>query len=200
MVKKMSRHARFVLFAWSLLIGLCLPHTAHAEMRIAVVDTQWSVMQTEDGARAQSTLKKFFYSRQSELDRRQKQLQQEREYISKQSRLLSKAAFQRRTEHWQKQMLEVQTLFVQYNKELQKKQLELTQPILQKLFAVIRRIAQNRGYDIVVDKSAVPFARNDLNLSDMVVQMYNSGGVPADSAEPKDGPKPPPDGTPAPDK
>ena len=65
MVVEMSREARFVLFSWSLLIGLCLPHSARAEMRIAVVDTQWCVMQTEDGARAQSTLKKFFYSRQS---------------------------------------------------------------------------------------------------------------------------------------
>ncbi len=186
----MSRQARFVLFSWLLLMGICLPHSAQAEMRIAVVDTQWCVMQTEDGARAQSTLKKFFYSRQSELDRRQTQLQQEREFLSRQSRLLSKVAFQRRMEHWQRQMIEVQTLFVQYNKELQKKQNELTQPILRKMFSVIRRIAQNRGYDIVVDKTAVPFSRKDLNLSDMVVQMYNSGGIPEDAPdEPKDKPK-----------
>lgn len=149
---------------------------AWAAPKIGVVDMQGAMMQTEDGLRAQATIKKFFDRRQQELDRRQETLKAEREELAKQARVLSRASLQRRMEHWQRRMLEVQTLFVEYNKELQKKQGELTQPIIRKMFRVVRRIARRRDIDIVIDKTAVPYARADLDLTDMVVQMYNSGG------------------------
>ena len=43
---------------------------ASAQMRVAVVDTQRAVMETEDGLRLQATLKKLFDSRQRELDKK----------------------------------------------------------------------------------------------------------------------------------
>ena len=54
-------------------------------------------------------------------------------------------------------MMQLQTVFVEYNKELQKKQNELTQPIFQKAMGIIRRMATQDGYDVVVDKQAVPY-------------------------------------------
>ena len=108
-----------------------LTSVVHAEMKIAVVDTQRAVMETEDGLRAQATLKKHFDKRQRELDEKQTALQKEREDLEKQKDVLSKQALQTRVEKWQKDMAELQAVFVEYNKELQKKQGELTQPIFQ---------------------------------------------------------------------
>ncbi|MBW2528088.1 MAG: OmpH family outer membrane protein [Deltaproteobacteria bacterium] len=156
--------------------AFAFPASGAAAPKIGVVDMQGAMMQTEDGLRAQATIKKFFDRRQHELDRRQEELKRERDDLAKQARVLSRASLQRRMEHWQRRMLEVQTLFVEYNKELQKKQGELTQPIIRKMFKVVRRIARRRDIDVVVDKTAVPYARADLDLTDMVVQMYNSGG------------------------
>src|SRR5262252_3607016 len=89
---------------------------AHAEMKIAVVDTQRAVMETEDGLRAQATLKKHFDKRQRELDEKQVALQKEHEDIEKQKDVLSKQALQARVDKWQKEMAELQTVFVDYNK------------------------------------------------------------------------------------
>jgi outer membrane protein len=170
----MNWRASFVLVA--MLVGLLVPGVARAEVKIAVVDLQRAMMQTEDGLRAQATIKKFFDKRQQELDRRQEELGRERDDLGKQSKVLSRAALQRRMELWQRRMIEVQTLFVEYNKELQKKQSELTAPIIRKMFGVVQRIARRRNIDLVVDKPAAPYARADLDLTDMVVQQYNSGG------------------------
>src|SRR5687767_15537079 len=101
-----------------------------AQAKIAVVDTQRAIMETEDGLRAQATLKKLFDSRQRELDKKQEDLQKEREDIEKQRDVLSKAALAKRVDKWQREMMQLQTVFVEYNKELQKKQGELTQPIV----------------------------------------------------------------------
>ncbi|MCC6556064.1 MAG: OmpH family outer membrane protein [Polyangiaceae bacterium] len=149
---------------------------AAADTRIAVVDVQHAVMQTEDGIRAQATLKKLFDRRQQELDAKQSDMQRAREDIERQSRVLSREALQKRMEDWQRQMVELQTVFVDYNKELQKKQGELTGPIIKKMMAVISRLAKKNNFELIIDKQAAPYARPDLDLTEQVVQLYNSGG------------------------
>jgi outer membrane protein len=168
----MNRRLASAAFA---LASLLAADTALAEGKIAVCDTQHAVMQTEDGIRAQATLKKLFDKRQQELDAKQTELGRAREDIEKQSRVLSREAMAKRMEDWQRRMVELQTVFVDYNKELQKKQGELTGPIVKKMVGIISRLAKKNGFDIVIDKQAAPYARADLDLTEQVIQMYNSG-------------------------
>lgn len=149
---------------------------AAAQQRIGVVDLQHAVMQTEDGIRAQATLKKLFDKRQQDLDAKQNELQRAREDIERQSRVLSREALQKRMEDWQRQMVELQTVFVDYNKELQKKQSELTAPVIKKMMAVVSRLAKKQGFELIIDKQAAPYARPDLDLTEQIIQLYNSGG------------------------
>lgn len=152
---------------------------AWAEMKVAVVDTQRAMMETEDGLRMQANIKKVFDTKQQELELKQNELEQERADIEKQQAVISQEALQRRAEAWQREMVSLQQMSVAYNQELQKKQAELTQPIIEKTMLIIRRIATSQGYDLVVDKAAVPYSRSDLDVTDRVITMYNGGTVPA---------------------
>jgi outer membrane protein len=182
----MPKVARLLVSAAALALAGALAPSALAEMKIAVVDTQRAVMETEDGLRAQATLKKHFDKRQRELDDKQTSLQKEREDLEKQKDVLSKQALQTRVDKWQREMSELQAVFVEYNKELQKKQGEMTQPIFQKTMGIIRRLATQSGYDLVVDKQAVPYNRSDLDLTDRVITEYNqvAGAAPTAGAAP----------------
>jgi outer membrane protein len=163
------------LFATALALAVALPvSTSHAE-GFAVVDLQGAVTQTEDGIRAQAQLKKLFDRRQQELDGKQTVLARMRADIERQSRFLSREALTRRMEMWQKEMVQLQTVFVDANKELDKKQGEMTAPIIQRMIALITKVAREKGYDLVIDKRAAPYSRSDLDITDRVVQMYNSG-------------------------
>lgn len=155
-----------------------------AQMKVAVVDTQRAVMETEDGLRMQATLKKLFDARQQEIDKKQNEMQKERADIDKQRSVLSQQALAARVEKWQQEAMQVQQRFMQYNQELQQKQNELMQPILQRALGTVRRLATAEGYAMVVDKQAVPFVRSDLDLTDRVITAYNSGqvGAPAQPA------------------
>jgi len=155
---------------------------ASAQTKIAIVDVQHAVMATEEGIRAQATLKKRFDKRQQELDGKQTELARARDDIEKQSRVLSREALQKRMEDWQRRMVELQTVFVDYNKELQKMQGELTAPIIKKVIGVIARLAKKSGYELILDKQAAPYVRPDLDLTEQVVQLYNSGGEVAEPA------------------
>jgi outer membrane protein len=186
-----------LLLAAAVALPLTLAGTnasAQQMMKVAVVDVQRAVMQTEDGLRAQATLKKLFDSRQQELNKKQLELQKQKEEIDKQAKVLSQQAIQKKVDDWQKQMVELQTTFVEYNKELEKKQRELQDPILERIISTIKRIAGTDGYDLIVDRATVAFSRSDLDLTDRVIQVAN-GGSAGPSAPPAGGAgaaKPPP--------
>jgi outer membrane protein len=175
---------RLVLAAAFAVVFSLLGKSASAQgqgMKLAVVDVQRAVMQTEDGLRAQATLKKLFDSRQQELNKRQTEMQRQKEDIDKQAKVLSQSALQKKVDEWQRDMQELQTTFVEYNKELEKKQKELTDPIFERVVGAIKRIAGTDGYDLIVDRATVAFARSDLDLTDRVIQIAN-GGSPGGSA------------------
>ncbi|HEX3777163.1 MAG TPA: OmpH family outer membrane protein [Polyangiaceae bacterium] len=172
----MKSSFRFLSVVMSVASVLLFGAQAHAQSKIAVVDTQRAIMETEDGLRAQATLKKVFDNKQRELDKKQEDLQKERDDIEKQRDVLSKSALAKRVDKWQREMMQLQGVFVDYNKELQKKQGELTQPIVQKIMGAIRRIATQDGYDLVLDKQAAPYVRSDLDVTDRVITLYNQGG------------------------
>jgi outer membrane protein len=180
----MAQSARFFpAFALAAVVSF-FGVSARAQMKMAVVDVQRAVMQTEDGLRAQATLKKLFDSRQQELNKKQTDMQKQKEEIDKQSHVLSQSALQKKVDDWQKQMVELQSTFVEYNKELEKKQKELTDPIFERVIGVIKRVAGTEGYDLIVDRNTVAFARSDLDLTDRVIQMTNG---PASAAPPAGG-------------
>jgi len=160
---------------------------ASAEQRVAVIDVQRAVMQTEDGLRAQANLKKLFDSRQQELNRKQNEMGKQKEEIEKQSKVLSKEALAKRVDDWQKQMSELQSVFMEYNKELEKKQKEITDPIFEKVLMIVKRLATTENYDLVVDKNTVAYARGDLDLTDKCIQIYNSGGASVQPSAPPGG-------------
>jgi outer membrane protein len=155
---------------------VCFGRPAAAQMKVAVVDVQRAVMQTEDGLRAQATLKKLFDSRQQEINKKQQDMQKQKEDIDKQSHVLSQQALQKKVDDWQKQMVELQQTFVEYNKELEKKQKELTDPIFERIMGAIKRVAGSDGYDLILDRATVAFSRSDLDLTDRVIQLANGGG------------------------
>jgi outer membrane protein len=188
--------ARFLVTAALATLVSLHSEPASAQTKMAVVDVQRAVMQTEDGLRAQATLKKLFDSRQQELNKKQTDMQKQKEEIDKQSHVLSQTALAKKAEDWQKQMVELQSTFVEYNKELEKKQKELTDPIFERVIGVIKRVAGTEGYDLIVDRNTVAFARSDLDLTDRVIQIANgsSGGPPPSggAAAPKAAPAPAP--------
>lgn len=172
----MTSRRNSLLALTGLAMGLATGARARADGNsIAVVDLQGAVMQTEDGIRAQATLKKLFDKRQQELDGKQTKLSKMRDDIERQSKILSREALSRRMDFFNKEMMVLQTVFVDYKKELADKQSQLTQPIIQRMVAIIGKLARQNGHDLVLDKQAAPYARSDLDLTDKVVAMYNAG-------------------------
>ncbi|MBI5516482.1 MAG: OmpH family outer membrane protein [Deltaproteobacteria bacterium] len=146
----------------------------YAQVRIAVVDMQRSLLDTEDGRRAKNQLKKLFEDRQTELNGRQDALKRMKEDIEKQKNVLSRDALQKRMDEYSKAFLELQQSFNEYQAQLAQKEAELTKQILVNLQGVVRQIGTADGYTVILDSGAVVWSPTHLDLTDRVIQEYNA--------------------------
>ena len=170
--------ARRNLFAATLLVaGLSYSAAAQAEAKIGMVDLQRAINETEDGRRAKNKLQGIFKKKQKELDSKQTELKKMKESIEKQKKVLSKAALQSKLETYQKSFVQLQTTYVEYQKELASKEGQLTKGILEQMQSILRRIGQAEGYTMIVERNegGVVWVPSHLDLTDRLIQSYNSG-------------------------
>ncbi|MFO0619632.1 MAG: OmpH family outer membrane protein [Polyangiaceae bacterium] len=160
-------------------------HADPTQSRFAVIDTRRAIMETEEGLRVQANLKKLFDAKQVELSEREQKLQQEGEAIAKEEKAKGASpAIDQKKNEWRQKAAALQETLMEYQREMQRKEAELTTPMFQKMITLVKRVASTDGYDLVVDKAAVPYFRADLDITDKVIQMYNADGG-AGVADPK---------------
>jgi outer membrane protein len=166
---------------------------AQAQVKIAVIDLRRALMETEEGLRVTATLRKLFEARNIEIDNKQRLIQQDKEALEKDAAAgkVAKEVLQKKYEALQKQVNDFQTLQLESQREMQRKERELTFPMEQKLLGVIRRIAAQDGFELILDKPSAPYFRADLEVTDRAIQMYNSGQAEAAPAAPATAPKAP---------
>jgi outer membrane protein len=181
---QLQRHV--VTLAAALLISFAAPRL-YAQVRIAVVDLQRALNETEDGRRAKARLKRLFKQRQQDLDKRQGELKALKEDIERNIELWSQETKQRRLEEYQKAFVDLQQQYVEYQRELAEREGEATQEIVARMERILRRIGQSDGYTLILERNeaGVMWVPTNLDVTDDVIQRYNAGeGRDGDGARP----------------
>ncbi len=181
--------------ALTLLAAASLAQVAHVaeaqQSKIAVVDMQRALNETEDGRKAKAQLKKVFEDRQKTLDKQQNDLKTMKESLEKQRDVLSREVLAKKFEEYQKAFSELQTTYMEFQRELQSKEGELTKEIIERMQRIMRRVGQTDGYTLIVERSegGVIYVPINLDLTDLLIQRYNAGEGREASPEPKSQPK-----------
>ncbi|MFO0661742.1 MAG: OmpH family outer membrane protein [Polyangiaceae bacterium] len=170
----LSRLVTSLFFGSVVLAGLTVAAPAMAESKIAVIDMQRAISETNEGNAATTNLKTLFEKRQTELDGKQNGLLKEKTALEGKCRTIPKEQCEKGMEELQRKLFELQNTMMEYQREIQKKQAEATDPLVQKMREIIRRIAQAEGYDIVIDRGAAHFQRADLDITDKAIKLFNA--------------------------
>lgn len=155
----------------------------YAQLRVAVVDMQRALLETNDGRRAKNQLKAQFEKLQEDLNRRQQGLKRQKEEIEKQRNVLSAAALQKRMAEYQQAFEGLSKNYLEYQQQLAQREAELTKQILVNLQGVVRQFGNSEGFTLILDQGAVVFSPTHIDLTDRVIQAYNrehpEGAAPA---------------------
>jgi outer membrane protein len=179
-------HRHAVSLVAALLISMMAPRL-YAQVRIAVVDLQRALNETDDGRRAKARLKRLFKQRQTELDERQNELKALKEEIEAASEegTLSESALRERAEEYQKAFVELQSTYMEYQRELAEKEADMTSSIIARMERILVSLGEAEGYTLILERGEGGVIwTSATDLTDNLVERYNSGeGRSGDDAE-----------------
>jgi outer membrane protein len=147
--------------------------------KLAVVDFERAVNETEEGKAAQERLDTMYATRKAEIERLRDELQKELEDYQARSMILSEDA---RAET-EKRLAEKQSTFEQtymrYQTEMQQTYYTLLSDLDEKMRKLTTTIASEQGYDLVIDKAAVVYAGGEtVDMTDLLIKRYNETAAP----------------------
>ena len=163
------------LFAAIILGSFAMPALALADTKVAYVDLQRALEETEDGKKAKAKLKSDFDRKQKELDDKQEELKRLKEAFDKKAQLMKPEALQKEQKDLQDRFVELQSIYNRLQKDLAGKEQEATRGIFGKLQVVVGKIAERDHFSVVLEKNAsVVYGQPSLEITNEVIRMYNA--------------------------
>ncbi len=166
------------IFAFAIayaLVGGFAARLAQADDKIAFVDLQRALEETNDGKTAKSRLKADFDQKQKELDAKQEELKKMKEALDKKAAMMKPEALQKEQADFQQRFAQLQETFMRLQKDLAQKEQDATRGILARLSQVVGKIAEREHFAMVLERSsAVVYGQPSLDITNEVIRMYNS--------------------------
>lgn len=146
---------------------------AEDEIKIGYVDLQRALNEVNEGATAKAALKKEFDEKQRTLDAKQNELKAMKEELDARGMMMTPEAKQERMGQLQQKLMETQQLYMQLQQELSKREAEVTSDIFQKMGTILQTMGRTSDYTLIVEKSAVLYAKNHIDLTNELIRRYN---------------------------
>ncbi|AFY01179.1 OmpH family outer membrane protein [Bdellovibrio bacteriovorus] len=146
---------------------------AQAEAKVGFVDMQKAIQSTSAGKKAKTELETEFNKKKKELEKKEADLKKMGEDLEKKKSVLSEEALGKKQAEFQEEMLKYRDVVGKSQIEIQKKERELTAPILEKMKKVIAKLAKDKGYTLVLENSQmVLYATADADLTTEVIAAF----------------------------
>ncbi len=159
-----------------LCVSGCAGTAVKVESKVAVVNAQRLLNETNAGKRAKDILASFSKNRQALMELEERELRRMEEDFARQASILSPAAKREREEQFRRRMQEYQQKAADLNREVQEKQKDVLEGFRDKVEAVVAKVAKGLGVQVVVDKSkggSTIYHEDGLDISSQVIDAFN---------------------------
>lgn len=167
------------LVAVVVVIALVMPFSVKAQstatVKVAYVDLQKVMMESEKGKEAKKSLTEEAEKLKKTLTQRQDELQKLKDSIERQGATMTPDARADKEKQYQTKLKDYQRIASDYQTELQQKDMEFTTKILKELENIIRVVGENEHFTLILEKSqaGILFATASIDITDRVITRYN---------------------------
>ena len=167
---------RKIVLALVLLCCTALPAVAAGEFKIAYIDLQKALNQSEAGKAAKEKIAQRVKEHETVFDGRQKELKKLKDDLEKQALLLSEEARGAKQRDFDQRLKEFQRATKDAQEEVQQKDADYTRAILEELSKVIQDFGTREGYSMILEKteSAVLYADPKVDVTDSLIKAYDA--------------------------
>ena len=155
----------------TLLVGLASLGIANAQLKVAVINSQKAILDSEDIKKAQVELTAKYKPRQDQLEKLQKELQDIQNQL--QGGKLNQLGEQELTAQGQRKQRELQRLQQDLQEDADRDRNDILQRAGTRMQEVVKKLADEKGLDLVVDSANTLFYKTNLDLTADAVTAYN---------------------------
>jgi outer membrane protein len=173
-----------LLFA---VLALTAVGAANAQVKIAVINTQKALLETEEIKKAQHEMEAKFKPRQDQLVKLQKELEDIGSQLN--SGKLNELGTQELQTEGQRKQRELQRIQQDLQEDVERERTEILQRAGTRMQDVVKKLADEKGLDIVVDSANTVFFKTTFEVTTEATAAYNKaypvGSAPVGSAPAK---------------
>ncbi len=159
-----------LLFAVVTLAGIGAG-VANAQIKIAVINTQKALLDTDDIKKAQRDMEAKYKPRQDEIVKVQKELEDIQAQLN--SGKLNELGVQDLQNEGQRKQRELQRMQQDLQEDVERERTDILQRAGGRMQQVVKQIATDKGLDIVVDSANTLFFKAPLEITSEATAAYN---------------------------
>ena len=147
---------------------------ADPSFKIGYVDMQKAIQSTGAGKKAKKNLETAFNKKKEELQKKEADIKKMNEDFEKKKLVLSDEVKQRKANELRTEMMKYQEMVGKSQLAIQKKERDLTMPIVKKLRGLLEKIAKSDNYTVILEKSeqSVLYAKKEIDLTERLVKDF----------------------------
>jgi outer membrane protein len=157
------------LLSFASLVTLLAANAYADGIKLAVVDMQAVLQKAPQIAKINESLTRQFKGRQDQLIQAQRNLQNETQNLEKNAAVMKQDDRNSLENKIMTDRNNVQTMMASFQKDLSKKQSDSLHDFSQQLDGVVSKLAAQTGVDLVIQKGSTLYAKNDLDITQQVL-------------------------------
>ncbi len=155
--------------------GLVLPAQASAQspapLKLSIINMQRAVLGTDEIKKASNDMQAKFKPRQDELDKLQREMATIQAQL--QGSQMTPAQQADLTAEGQRKQREAQRISEDLQADVERERTEILQRASQRMAEVVKKLAEDKGLDVVVDTTTTVFFKPALEVTEEAVAAYN---------------------------
>jgi outer membrane protein len=160
------------------LLMLAAASFASAQLKVAIINSQLSVMETAEIKKAQAEMEAKFKPRQAELEKLQKELQGIQTELQNNQGKLTPQAQQNLQITGQRKQREAQRLQEDLQGEVERERNDILGRSGARMQEIVRKMAEERGLDVVIDVSNTVYFKPALDITKEATAAYDKAHPP----------------------
>ena len=158
-----------------MIISFAAFRTEAAQVKIGYVDLQKIVTTSDQGKEAMGTLDSIEKAKTALINAKVLEIKKLEEELTKQSAVLTPESKEKKQMEHEKLMMDYQKMRRDRDEELKKNEAEFIQKIVLDVKTLLKKIAEEEGYTVILSEQGVIYIPDEFNLTDRVIKQFNEG-------------------------
>jgi outer membrane protein len=157
----------------SLLFLMLAAGTAAAELKIAVLDPQRALLESEEAKQLLQSAQTDLEKEQSDVNALGMEIRGMQEQMQKDADVMSPSEQRKRQKALEDKQIDYQFQVNKLQKEVQDRQQELFQLMAPKIDAVLKDLIESEGYDLILQRGSLLYANSKHDITRRVTEKLN---------------------------